>query len=227
MKRSSERKAVLPAVFLILGLACLCQADPIKIGFAGLVDSVGDDYNLLQGAVHSGDSISGFYIYDSSTSDSEPTNINLGFYQHSTSPYGMTITIAGLTFQTDPANVDFAIAIRDNYNEPWDYYTVTSNSNLPLDNGLSIDALWWQLDDHSGTVFSSDALPLTPPDLSQWQGNALQVNGGSYPFPSPGEKTLFGITGHVTDVWLVPEPATLLLFSLSALFLRKRAKNIS
>jgi hypothetical protein len=222
MRENRDRKAVLLGVFFVLGLACLVQAYPIKIGFAGLVDSVGDDYNLLQGAVHSGDSISGFYIYDSNTPDSEPTNVNFGFYQHSASPYGMTITIAGLTFQTDPANVDFAIAISDNYNSSADFYTVTSNNNLSLDNGLSIDALWWQLDDHYGTVFSSDALPLTPPDLSQWQGNALQVNGGSYPFPSPGEKTLFDITCHVTDVWLVPEPSTLLLFGFGGLLLRKR-----
>jgi hypothetical protein len=209
-------------VFLVITACFYSKAELITIGFSGLVDSVGDEYNLLEGAVQSGNSISGFYIYDSNTPDSEQTNVNLGFYQHSTSPYGMTITIAGLTFQTDTANVDFAIAIRDNYNEPWDYYTVTSNSNLPLDNGLSIDALWWSLNDHSGTVFSSDALPFTPPDLLQWQGNALQVSGGSYPFPSPSEKTLFDITGHVTDVWLVPEPTTLLLFSLGGLFLRKR-----
>lgn len=241
MRRKNERKAKrgfwfsipknlrnsqlgIYATFLLLLITTpfLCHANIIEIGFTGLVDSVGDEYNLLEGAVQTGNSISGFYIYNSDTPDSEPDNENLGFYEHWTSPFGMTVTIGDLTFQTDSTNVDFAIGLYDNYNSSADFCAVTSLNNLDLDDGLSIDGLHWQLDDPNGTALSSDILPLTPPDLSKWQGNALSISGGMYPFPSPGEKTLFGINGHVTDVWLVPEPATLLLLGLGGFLLRKR-----
>jgi hypothetical protein len=220
-KMNGRGKAVFSVLTIIIISFC-AKAELITIGFSGLVDSVGDEYNLLEGAVQSGNSISGFYIYDSDTPDSESDNVNFGFYEHWTSPYGMTIMIGDLTFQTDSTNVDFAIGLRDNYNSSADFYTVTSLNNLELDDGLSIDTLHWQLDDHLGTALSSDILPLTPPDLSKWQTNALSIMGGSYPFPSPGEKTLFDIDGHVTDVWLVPELATLLLLGLGGLLLRKR-----
>ena len=79
--------------------------------------------------------ISGFYIYDSATPDSD-SSVYHGSYQHTTTPYGMSLAIGNLTFQTDPLNVDFVIGLTNNYyDEPWDYYTVTSYNNLQLNNG--------------------------------------------------------------------------------------------
>ena len=162
------------------------------------------------------------YIYDSETPNSDPQPVYNGWYYYTAGPYGISLTIGELTFQTDTANLDFGIGLSNNpFGAPYDYYGVTSYNNLPLDD-LSIDRLHWQLEDDFGTAISSTELPLLPPDLSKWQGNALSVMGGRYPFPSPDEKTLFGINGHIYSVWLVPEPATLLLFSLGGLLLRKR-----
>jgi len=199
------------------------QAEQIKIGFTGQVDYVGDSYNLLGNSVHQGDAITGFYIYDSATLDSEPS-IYDGVYEYKSTPYGILLTIGGLTFQTDLTNVDFVISVENNYyGELHDYYGVTSYNNLQLNNGVSIDRLHWQLDDYPGNALSSDALPTIPPDLSQWQYNDLSISGGMYPFPPSGEKTLFGISGHITSVWPIPEPASLLLFGLGGLLLRKRS----
>jgi hypothetical protein len=196
-------------------------AEIIEIGLIGQVDYVDDPYNLLENAVYQGDSITGYYIYDSETPDSEPS-IYDGIYRHTSALYGMSLTAGSLTFQTDPTSVDFVIGLTDNYyGDPPDFYGITSYNNLPLINGVSIDNLHWQLRDYSGSALSSDALPLTAPNLSQWQSNMLSISGGLYPFP-PGEKTLFRINGHVTSVWLIPEPATLFLFGLAGLFLRNR-----
>jgi hypothetical protein len=225
LKGEEEMRRVIITIGLVaLFSPCMpVRAELIKIGLAGQVDYIDDPYSLLENGVHQGDSITGFYIYDSETPDSDPS-IYIGFYQHWTAPYGMSLTAGSLTFQTDPTNVNLEIGLTNNYEgDPPDHYTVTGHNNLALANGVSIDNLHWQLDDYSGTALSNDALPLTAPDLSRWQSNSLSVSGGMYPFPLEGDKTLFRISGQVTSVWLIPEPASLLIFGLGGILLRKRS----
>jgi hypothetical protein len=217
-------KKVILSIGLVLFFSFTpAQAYLIKIGLTGQVDYVDDPYNLLENGVHQNDLITGFYLYDSATPNSEPS-VEFGIYKHTSTPYGMSLTIRSLIFQTNPTNVDFVISLTNNYSGgSWDSYGVTSYNNLTLDNGVSIDRLHWQLDDYSGTALSSDALPITPPDLSQWQSNLLSVRGGMYPFPPDGTKTLFGINGHVTSVYLVPEPTSFILLATGALLLKRRS----
>jgi hypothetical protein len=208
---------------VILTIGCLVlffsftpvKAEIIQIGLTGLVDSVNDPYNLLENGVHQNDSITGFYIYDSETPDSTPELTWNGLYEHTAVPYGMSLTIGEITFQTDTTDVDFVVWIENDFDGTIkDRYRITSYNNLPL-NGLCIDRLSWFLDDYSGDAISTKELPNTPPDLSAWQSNTLIITGPS------GSET-FEIIGHVTDVWLIPEPATLFLFGLGGLLLRKR-----
>ena len=215
-------KLIKIAALLICFGPAVCRAAVIKIGLTGLVDYVNDPYNLLEGGVTGGDPITGFYTYDSETPDSEPSVYD-GIYQHTTTPYGMSLTVGDLVFQTDPTNVNFTIGLVNNYwGDPPDFYGITSYNNLTLNNGVNVDELHWQLTDYSGTALSSDMLLITPPDLSQWQSNLLSIRGGRYPFPPDGTKTLFGINGHVTSVYIIPEPATILLLAMGALALRRR-----
>lgn len=217
------RKIIPKIVILLFLVPAICQATVIQIGFAGLVDSINDPYNLLENGVQEGASISGFYIYDSETPDSWPLVISAGSYLHTTTPYGISATIGGLTFQTDPTDVDFRIGITNG--SEGDLYIVSSYSNLELDNGLIVSSIGMRFDNFSGTVFSSDALPQIPLDLSQWQYNYFGIHGGGYPSPPiEGNKTVpFSINGHVDSVWLIPEPATMLLLCLGGLLLRKRS----
>jgi hypothetical protein len=213
---------------VMLGLVSVCLAEQIKIGFAGSVNGISDPYNLLQGAVRQGAPISGFYIYDSATPDSEPGNTALGVYEYLTSPYGMSLSVGSLTFQTDSTNVDFIVGLRDNYNSTADFFSIGSYNNIGLDTGVSIDSIHWQLTDNTGNALSSDILPLVPPDLSLWQyGNYFSVMGGKYPFPSESEKTLFNFGGQIDSVWLVPEPASFGILILGAVLMRLRNPTIT
>ena len=208
-------------VLLQFFMPVLCRAELIIIGLTGYVRFVFDDFNLLQNAVHKGDPITGFYVYDSTTPDSNPQSM-FGEYNYTIAPYGMSLTSGNLTFLTDPANVNLTIGIVDNYGSPpppgSDGYIVNSKTNLMLNNSLNLtmDNIIWQLHDYPGDALSSDTLPSTPPDLTQWGDNDLTIDGGKYPFPSPLEKTLFRIDGYVTDVYLIPEPMTM-LFCLGGL----------
>jgi hypothetical protein len=204
---------------LVFILPVICQATTIKIGFAGVVDQVDDPCNLLDNGVADSASISGFYTYDSETSDSTPELAYNGLYEYSTTPYGMSMTIGETTFQTNTADVDFMLNIWNDFDGiPKDRYRVTSYSNLSVED-LHINRLSWFLDDYSGNALSSKELPDTLPVLSVWQSNLLLIDGYSNIEPSK----YFEFYGHITDVWLVPEPATMLLFGLGGLFLRRRS----
>jgi hypothetical protein len=212
---------------VILTIGCLvllfsftpAQAEIIKIGFTGLVDSVTDPCNLLENGVHQNDPITGFYIYDSTTPDTNPLPI-YGTYSYSGAPYGISLTIVSVTFQTDPLNVNFSVSVA-NDNQGNDSYSIISYNNLTLVNGVIVDNLSWDLVDNLGTAISTTDLPITPPDLSKWPFNNLYIYGGIGGTP-PCFDEPFQINGHVTSVYLVPEPATLLLVGIGGLFLRKR-----
>jgi hypothetical protein len=202
-------------VVMILTLPPACQATTITIGFTSTVDEVDDPCNLLGSGVLQNDSISGFYIYDSETSDSTQELIYNGLYKYSTTPYGMSMTIGEITFQTNTADVDFMINIwNDSDVIPKDRYRVTSYNNLPL-NGLTIGKMSWFLDDSSGDAISSIELPEIPPDLLAWEDNLLLVDGWR------GSES-FEFSGHITDVWLIPEPVTFLLLGVGAVLLRRK-----
>jgi hypothetical protein len=225
-----EEKMLSKIIILMLGVLLYCgglaQADIITIGLTAQVDNVGDSYNLLENKIHVGDTITGFYTYDSSTPNSDPQPQYNGVYPYTTAPYGMSLTVGSVTFQTNSANVNFVVSLTNNfYSDPYDSYGITSHNNLALNNGLSVDRLQWGLADYDGTTFSSTELPQEPLDLSKWQSNYLSVMGGRYPFPSPSEKTLFQVNGHVTDVYLVPEPASLCLLAFGGLILRRKCKK--
>ncbi len=152
-----------------------------------VVDSVDDDHGVLEGKIKTGDIINGWYSYDTSTPDSNPS-ISGGRYLHYTPPYGIFLSVGGFNFETDPANVDFLVEITNDY-PPNDGYFLLSYSNIPLPSGVLVDYIFWYLYDPMGSALSTDALPTTPV-LDEWQFNHLLITG-----PSLGKS--FGIEGHV------------------------------
>lgn len=187
----------------------IAQATLITIEIEGVVDFVDDPYGYLEGQVNPGDTITGFYIYESTTPDSEPLP-TLGRYEHSTPPHGIFISLGGFDFETDPANVDFLVEVADNYSST-DNYLLRSYNNIPLSNGTLVDHISWQLDDPTNTALSSDALPTTPPALDDWQFNHLRLHG---------ERGGYIIDAQVTSA--IPEPASISILCLGGLLLRKR-----
>lgn len=203
-------------VILVLGFLSICSVtsgEIITIGIEGVVDSVDDSGNLLEGNVTVGSTITGWYKYDTATLDDSPFT-TVGDYRHYNTPAGMYLTVGGLEFQTDPANVDFLVEIVNDHPSGYvDGYLVRSSNNLPLLNGVGVDSIRWQLDDYSGSVLSNTIIPSTAPILSNWpDGNMLRIHMDRG----------YLIRGHATNAYVIPEPATVLLFGLGIVFLRKR-----
>jgi hypothetical protein len=194
--------------WLLFGVGVLCaplqhaDAEPITIAFDARVELVEDAGGFLGGAIAVGDRISFVYTYDSTTPDTNPLP-PVGDYWHTTSPFGIRLTVNGLEFHTDPNDVSFLVEIvndhyaTDNYllrsyNNVFDVSVPSPHPGSVLENHIS-----WQLDDPTATALSSTSLPTERPVLADWQSifglDIFSQNGGNF----------FLIRAHV-----VPEPST-------------------
>jgi len=169
--------------------------DIITIKIEAQVTSVIDPSNLLEGKILVNDSITGKYTYDSATPDSDP-DPHYGVYEYNSSTFGIELEVGGFVFKTNSSDVDFTITIANNFSYNWDLYTVESNNNSQLSNGLLVNSIAWGLIDTTGNALSSDALPTTAPVLSDWEENILFIYGSSPSNPYD----MYFITANVTKV---------------------------
>jgi hypothetical protein len=219
---------------LLMSFCVLCfysyptRAALIPIAFTAEVIRVTDDFDLLSGNVSLGDTMTGVYIYDTSIPDLYPETC-IGQYVHSDPPCGITLTIGSLVFMTDPENVEFVVTIYDSpcvapgipppAGGQYDSYSIRSSNNFPLPNGTAVREILLAASGDT-TIFSSDALPTTAPDINAgWRENKIDIDisGGSW----ENATGVFYIEGVLSSVSVIPEPATMTLIGLGALvFLR-------
>lgn len=176
----TEFKSYSSLVFMlaVLALPGSARTSPISVAITGTVRIVDDSNNILGGSVVSGDTVTGVYTYDSATPDSNSIP-EVGDYWHTSAPFGISLTVNGLTFRTDPDNVSFLVEIVNDYAPgipPTDNYVLHSYNNIfavsapaGMFGGTSMDLISWQLDDPTATALSSPDLPATPPVLADWQ----------------------------------------------------------
>ena len=165
-----------------------------------------------------GDQITGFYTYDTEAYDEDPLP-TVGSYRYSSPPYGITLTVNGLLFQSDPGNVDFYVKVFNNFPTE-DRVTIVSHRNLPTA-GIPIDSIWWELEDWSGVNLSNTDLPQGPLILGEWDPDPLYVS------VFLGGRPSSGLFATVTSVRLIPEPNTLMLLTFGAMAVTLRARKSS
>jgi hypothetical protein len=200
-------------VILILGVLLfsggLARATDITVAISGEVTSASG--SALPGTIYTGVTFTGAYTYNTSTPDADPSPL-VGMYYHN-SPYGINLSLGGYEFKTATNHIgEFEVTIL-NASANWDYYTIRSNENIPVD-GAVIEYILWTLGGPGSTI-STTALPDSEPvvlaELTDWKTNVLEISG----------ENLF-IQGTVTQVELVPEPITGILMAIGVLFLRLR-----
>jgi hypothetical protein len=170
-------RAVLAAGFLAT-LGGVAQAQDVTVSFKGTItNSHSASPNNPVADVTVGMPFTGYYTYNLSTPDTHgwPT---VGDYQHSSAPYGVTVTIGNRTFKTDPANVNFLIELcNDLYGT--DNFVFHSYNNVES-SGLPVSMISWGTYDPTQTVLTNTDLPSGPLNLSQWGQFGLSIAGQQF-----------------------------------------------
>lgn len=182
---------------------------PVTWQFAGEITFVRDPDNLLAGAVTVGSPFSGSYTFESTTPDSETGFSRLGEYDGALT--GVSGHVGSLRFVA-PMDSDSTIEIQNDFrSSTLDVYFATTRIpfvNETLDFGIL-------LVDGTGTAFSSDLLPPTPPDLDSFDvADFLLVD--------LSEVIVLSMRGELTS--LIPEPATLLLLGFGVIVAARKLR---
>ena len=187
-------------------------ADAVIFGFTGVVTQVDAP---LSGEFSVGEQVVGNYTFESSTADSD-ADPAVGFYDNAITAF--TATFGGDYTVTQGVDNDIFVANGPPGNDV--YNTQLANPTGPTVAGLPLTGLNILLIDADSTVFASDALPLTPPDLAEFE---FDFSGQIF-FDSPGNQTM---DFQLTSLTLIPEPTTLVLSSLGLLGLccRRRGRG--
>jgi len=161
------------AIALVAGLVwnpASANCAQVRIVIRATVSLVDDPDNLLNNTVAPGDIITGIYTYNSFAVDSNPLP-EVGDYRYTTAPNGIRLSVNGLTFGTNPADVDFLLEVVNNYQNLDNYHLISYNNLFAVSaTGTSVlNTIGWQLDDPTQTALSSAELPRNPPVLSDWQ----------------------------------------------------------
>jgi hypothetical protein len=160
-------------------------SNDVTVDIAGTIDSV-ENPGAFRNAVHVKDTITGSYTYNPNAIDSSPNDPESGTYTFTTAPYGMNLQINGLTFQTNPENLDFGITVVNG--QPGVYVdeifigSTGAEHNLPVPGVGNITEMGLYFIDRTGNAITSDSLATAPMDLSTWKETILFVDGpnGSY-----------------------------------------------
>ncbi len=191
------RGLALPAFVIsisVFGLAGQVQAATIKFPFTGQVTEVSDEPQLEALGVVLGALVFGRLFFSSTMPDFDPSP-NVGDYRQN--QFSVAIGIGQYSVGSEPSPGARGITVLNDF-EGRDEYRV--NAGGP--DTFSISGAEIFLVDPTGTVFSSDALPLVLPSLSEFA-------------TAEGRITRGGIRFRLTSFNVVPEPTSVLLLSVA------------
>lgn len=224
LARAVRSVAISAAVFLA-SWAAPVQAELITFEFEGVVTGFQNEAPVYFPDISIGAIFSGSYTFESTTPDVEPSP-NVGLYGNAMTRLVYRIGADEIVFGSPEFPLEGSgINVGDDAGAGGEHYSAYGLSLL----SDSILFFLLTLEDSNGNVFSSDALPLTPPDINQFDTRRVTLRA------APPELALFEfpqlfIEGELTSFRLadteIPEPATPVLVAmgfLAAAFGRRRA----
>jgi len=176
------------------------SAVPLTFVYEGIIDDLGAGAGNPAFTPFLGETLRLEYTFESTTTDSDidPTQ---GTY---TDPTGqLTVTAGPNTYTLGGAAL--VVSVRDNFLSIFDQYSVgSSNAEVtgPLLGASDNVVFAFRLQDSTQTVFSSDALLLTPPDPADFNGIFFRLT-----FKDADDNTVGTLLA--TNFTIVPEPSSM------------------
>lgn len=187
----------------------------VVVSFVAIVESIDEVFCqcISPDSLSVGDSLTGFYTYDSATLDTDPSPRE-GEYLHTMIPYGIEVHHERYSFGTDTSNVDFRIMIGDSITSGGlrDSYETFSVNNLPdefIKTPVALISL--SLRDNTAMALSGDGLPGTAPDLNDWPDiKRLDIFGTDFVYRITATITWMGSGSPPTGIGSRETPTPLL-----------------
>jgi hypothetical protein len=138
-------------------------------------------------------------------------------YYYYSPPNGISVTINGYSFKSDPDSTDFTVGVINAnigeliYRDALRFFDVSPISPFDFDHSTYIS---WELFDPTDQALDSDALP-TDIDLTDWSQDLSKLEGlfitGINESDGVGKPVSLDLRGVVDQIQVVPEPTTILL----------------
>jgi hypothetical protein len=177
-------------------LVAPASAALLQFAYTGAVSDV---HSSLFPTFNTGQTLTGFYTFNSLTPDSNASS-NIGRYNGTIQ--ALTVNLGSYTATLGNSGSNF-IEIR---NQPSsDGYEIRAPLTGATVNGFSPLRFRIELIDPSATAFTNDQLPTTPPSLSSFATNRFRI------VFEDGNGTA-RVRGSLTSLTAIPLPAAILLF---------------
>ena len=214
------KRCVAISIFVLLAVSGVAHGSSITFEFVGQV--VGEVPFELGGQFAAGDIFTGRYRFSSELNDQNPIGSDQGEY----APWVGHLTVESRRLPEVPNYLArmFDGRITVNNDDPFgrDEYRVEAGQlgdchgiTGPNVSGWQLCGFEVQLDDKDALVFDSDALPLSPPNVEQFESGFFVLTFRN------AEEHVFRrfIQGSITSISLfaVPEPGTLALLGVGLL----------
>lgn len=180
--QSLTKSSLIVVLSVMLGSA-RCPARIVTVEITAEITEFTDETGFFIESFQLGDQITGTYAYDTSVPDSSDID-RVGRYWMRWRPAGISLSINGVIFKTDPENCDIPIEIHNNANFiiplPPDQFILTSriNSVLPAYPDLQYGIeMFFAADCENGhpTAIEDDCLPETAPNLDAWDIKQIEI----------------------------------------------------
>lgn len=183
--------------------------------FIGVTTNVRDQQFQLDGSITVGTPFSGSYTFDAHAPDAVPASTNMSAFQSRASDgYGLVLDIGNYHLKTPQSGVLFITVQVDAVGT--DSYrflsSVMQQGAPPLEQSPLVMAIGELVG--PSPIFTSDALPLSPPSLTSFTSRRFDFL--AFNCDTCGEIVGFDVTGELTSLTPIPEPTTLLLWGTTA-----------
>jgi hypothetical protein len=153
------------------------RSEEVLVHFTAVVTVVDDAFCQCISTVHTGDTLVGYYVYDSELADMDP-DTNKGVYEDVEAPHRIWIYHKNHTFSSDPSDPYLYITVDIPGGQ--DEFAIGSYNNLtdPFRTFADLYLIWLSFFDATGQALTSDSLLTGAPDLPAYTYRDLKIWGG-------------------------------------------------
>jgi hypothetical protein len=176
-ERRLIRKLTKAIVWTVCPAFVLCNtalSDPVTLNFAGELNEVTDTTagSVLGDLFNVGDTFTGTFTFDDSVPDMVPGDPDFGSYRFVTPPSALSVTINGLTFSSDPNDLEIFASVQNDFSDVGStvdaigVFVFENKVIYPVPTGISSN-MAIELQDSTGFAIDSDSLPPSI-EVSSW-----------------------------------------------------------